>query len=55
MRAYFDAVLLRHGPLQASLVVTSLAAPVPLSQERGIAAVIARRMAAAAAKTGLVA
>lgn len=52
VRAYFDAVLLKRGSLVAALVVTSLARPVPLEQERGLAAVLAERMAKAARPSG---
>jgi hypothetical protein len=55
LRAYFDAVLLQRGPLQASLVVTSLGRAVPLAQERALAALLAGRMAKAAAPGGPVA
>jgi hypothetical protein len=55
VRAYFDAVLLKHGSLQAVLVVTSLAGPVPLAQERGLAALLATRMAKSAAPSAPVA
>jgi hypothetical protein len=55
VRAYFDAVLLQHGPLQAVLVVTSLASPVPVQQERALAALLAGRMAKAALPSGPVA
>jgi hypothetical protein len=44
VRAYFDAVVLQRGPVQAALVVTALASPVSLEQERGLAAVLVDRM-----------
>lgn len=50
IRAYFDAVLLRRGTVQAALVVTSLGRAVPLAQEQALAAVLAARMAKAAPK-----
>lgn len=55
VRAYFDAVLLRRGTMQAALVVSSLAAPVSLAQEQGLAALLADRMAEAAGPGGPVA
>jgi len=55
IRAYFDAVLLRRGTVQAALVVTSLGAPVPLEQEQALAGILAARMAKAARPTGPVA
>jgi hypothetical protein len=55
IRAYFDAVLLRQGNVQASLVVTSLGSAVPLEQEQALAGVLADRMAKAAGPTGPVA
>jgi hypothetical protein len=55
VRAYFDAVLLKRGALQSALVVSSLGAPVPLAQERTLAAVLAGRMAKAARPAGPVA
>ncbi len=48
VRAYFDAVVLQRGPVQAALVVTTLASPISLEQERGLAAVLAARMEKAA-------
>lgn len=54
VRAYFDAVLLRQGAVQASLVFTSLARPVPPDQEEALARLLAVRMAKAAG-TGLIA
>lgn len=55
VRAYFDAVLLQRGSVQAALVVTSLVTPVPVQQERALAAVLAGRMAKAAVPKGPVA
>jgi hypothetical protein len=55
MRAYFDAVLLRRGAVQSALVVSSLGTPVPIGQERTLAAVLAARMAKAARPKGPVA
>jgi hypothetical protein len=55
IRAYFDAVLLQRGTVQAALVVTSLGAAVPLDQERALAGVLAARMAKAAGPNGPVA
>ncbi|HEY1315686.1 MAG TPA: hypothetical protein VGF10_00550 [Gaiella sp.] len=48
IRAYFDAVLLQRGTVQAALVVTSLGSAVPLEQERALAGLMAVRMAKAA-------
>jgi hypothetical protein len=55
VRAYFDAVLLQRGSLQATLVVTSLASAVPLEQERGLATILSGRMAKAAVPSAPVA
>jgi hypothetical protein len=55
IRAYFDAVLLQQGNVQAALVVTSLGSAVPLEQEQALAGVLADRMAKAAGPTGPVA
>lgn len=55
VRAYFDAVLLQRAAMQAALVVTSLGRAVPLEQERGLAALLAGRMARAAGPSGPVA
>ncbi len=55
IRAYFDAVLLQQGTVQAALVVTSLGRAVPLVQEQALAGVLAARMAKAAVPTGPVA
>jgi hypothetical protein len=55
IRAYFDAVLLQQGNVQAALVVTSLGSAVPLEQEQALAGILADRMAKAAGPTGPVA
>ncbi len=55
VRAYFDAVLLRHGQMQTALVVTSLGAAVPVAQEQVLALILAGRMAKAARPRGPVA
>ena len=55
IRAYFDAVLLQRGTVQAALVVTSLGQAVPLEQEQALAGVIAGRMAKAEKPNGPVA
>jgi hypothetical protein len=55
IRAYFDAVLLQRGTVQAALVVTSLGRAVPLEEERALAGVVAARMAKAAGPRGPVA
>ena len=55
VRAYFDAVLLKRGAMQAALVVTSLGRPVSLQQEQGLAALLAQRMAKAGGPSGPVA
>jgi len=55
IRAYFDAVLLQRGTVQAALVVTSLGTAVPLEQEQALAGVLAARMAKAAVPSGPVA
>jgi hypothetical protein len=47
IRAYFDAVLLQRGKVQAALVVTSLGQAVPLEQEQALAGLLAGRMAKA--------
>jgi hypothetical protein len=55
VRAYFDAVLLQHGQIQSALVVTSLGAAVPATQEQVLALIVAGRMAKAAGPRGPVA
>jgi hypothetical protein len=55
VRAYFDAVLVQRGSVQAALVVTSIAAPVPLRQEQALAALLAGRMAKTAGSGRLIA
>ena len=55
IRAYFDAVLLQHGQMQSALVVTSLGAAVPVTQEQVLALILAGRMAEAAKPKGPVA
>ena len=55
IRAYFDAVLLQRGKVQAALVVTSLGEAVPLEQEQALAGLLAGRMAKATRRTGPVA
>ena len=55
VRAYFDAVLLQRGTVQAALVVTSLGRAVPLEQEQALAGVLAARMAKATRPGGPVA
>jgi hypothetical protein len=55
VRAYFDAVLLQRGRVQSALVVTSLGAAVPVSQERVLAGILAGRMAKATKPKGPVA
>ncbi len=52
VRAYVDAVVLQHGRVQSGLVFTSLGRPVGQADERGLATVLAQRMAKAAGPTG---
>ena len=50
--AYVDAVVLQHGRIQSGLVFTSLGRPVGNADQRGLATLLALRMARAAGPTG---
>ena len=52
VRAYIDAIVLQDGRIQSGLVFTSLARPVGRADALGLAAVLAQRMAKAAAPKG---
>jgi hypothetical protein len=47
VRAYIDAIILQNGRVQSGLVFTSLGRPVGQTDEAGIAAVVAERLAGA--------
>ena len=52
IRAYVDAIILQDGRVQSGLVFTSLGRPVGRTDELGVAAVLAERMAKAAPPKG---
>lgn len=52
VRAYIDAIILQHGRIQSGVLLTSLGRPVGRTDALGFAAVVAERMARAAAPKG---
>ena len=52
VRAYIDAIVMQDGRIQSGVVFTSLGRPVGRTDQLGIAAVVAERMAKAGVPKG---